>query len=63
LLGAVFPVPGKELIEPGGRIIGDAAEDVGEPGLQADAVELGGGDEGIHRRRALAAAIGTGEQP
>ena len=44
-------------------MIGDAAQDIGEPGLRIDAVELGGGNEGIHRRRALAAAIGTGEQP
>jgi hypothetical protein len=28
-------------------VIGDAAEDVGEPGLRVDCVELGGLDEGV----------------
>ena len=40
-----------------------AGEDVGEPGLRIDAVELGRLDERQHEVGALAAAIGTGEQP
>ena len=44
-------------------MIGDAAQDVVKPGLRVDAVELGRGDQRIHRRRALSTAIGTGEQP
>ena len=44
-------------------MLGDAGEDVGEPGLGVDVVELGGADEGVHHRRALAAAIGAREQP
>ena len=57
------PVPGEEFVEPVLRRPGDAAEHVGEPGLRVDVVELGGADERIHRRRAHAAAVGTGEQP
>ena len=41
----------------------DAAQDVGEPSLRVDAIELGGADQGVDRRRALAATIGTREQP
>ena len=43
-----------------GRVIGDAGEHVGEPGLRVDAVELGGADQRVDRRRAFAAAIGAG---
>jgi hypothetical protein len=38
-------MPGQELIEPGCRMVSDADEHVGEPGLRVDAVELGGGDQ------------------
>ena len=44
-------------------MIGQAGEDVGKPGLRIDAVELRGLDQGVHRRRAFAAAIGAGEGP
>jgi hypothetical protein len=44
-------------------MIGDAGEYVGEPGLRVDVVELGGGDQRVDRRGALAAAVGTREQP
>ena len=57
------PVPGKEFFEPGLRRLGDPAEHVGEPSLRIDVVELGGADEGVHRRRAHAAAVRAGEQP
>ena len=46
-----------------GRITGDSAQYVGEPGLRVDAVELGGGDQGVDRCGALATAVGTSEQP
>ena len=51
------------MIEPGLRLLGDAGEDVGEPGLGVDVVELGGADQRVHRRCSLAAAIGAREQP
>ena len=57
------PVPGQQLVEPGGGVIGDAGEDVGEPGLRVDVVELGGDDQGVHEGGALTAAIGAGEEP
>jgi hypothetical protein len=44
-------------------MIGDATQDVGEPGLWVDAVELGGLDQREHRSGALAAAVGASEQP
>ena len=45
------------------RRLGDAGKHIGEPSLRVDVVELGGGDEGVHRRGALAAAVGAAEQP
>ena len=42
-------------------MIGDAAQHVGKPSLRIDVVELGRGDQGVDRRRALTAAIGAGE--
>ena len=50
-------------MQPGLRHLGDAGEDVGEPGLGVDIVEPGGADERVHRRRALSSAVGAGEQP
>ncbi len=46
-----FPVPGEEVGEAAGGVIGDAAQDVFEPGLWIDIVELGGGDQRVDRRR------------
>ena len=50
-------MPGEELVEPRGRVIGDASQHVGEPGLRVDVVELGRGDQGVHRGAALATAV------
>ena len=44
-------------------MIGDAREDVGEPGLRIDIVELRGLDQRVDDGRALPAAIGPAEQP
>ena len=41
----------------------DPAQHVGEPGLRIDVVELGRGDQRVHRGGALVAAIGTSQQP
>lgn len=46
-----------------GGVIGDAGEDIGEPSLGIDVIHLGGDDETIDERGALATAIGAGEQP
>ena len=45
------------------RVGGDAGEDVREPGLWVDAVHFRGHDQAVHRRGALAAAVGAAEQP
>src|ERR1700674_5231752 len=60
LIGGFFPMPRQEFADAGGRMVGDAAEHIGEPGLRVDVVELGGGDQGVHRGGALATAIGAG---
>ena len=41
-----LPVPGQELVQAGLRHLGDAIEDIGEPGLGVDVVELGRADQG-----------------
>src|SRR5207302_1019562 len=56
-------MPGEELVEAGDRMIGDPTQDVGEPGLWVDAVELSGLEHGEHRSSALAAAVRASEQP
>ena len=63
LLPFGLPVPGEEFMQTGLRQVGDAVEDVGEPGLRVDVVELRGADESVHHRHPLAAAIGAGEEP
>src|SRR5437764_2617260 len=54
---------GEELVEAGDRMIGDPTQDVGEPSLWIDAVELSSLDQREHRSGALAAAVGASEQP
>lgn len=44
-------------------MLGDAAEDVGEPGLGIDIVHLGSDDQAVHGGGTLAAAVGAGEEP
>ena len=44
-------------------MLGDARENVGEPGLRIDVVHLGGDDQAVHHRGTLAAAIRAAEQP
>src|SRR4051812_42454195 len=60
---AGLPVPGQQLVDLAGRMYGDPAEHVGQPSLRIDSVQLGGDDERVHRRGALAAAVGAREQP
>jgi len=44
-------------------MVGDAGEDVGEPGLGIDVAEATGLDQRVRDRRPLATAIGAAEQP
>jgi hypothetical protein len=55
------PIPGQEFVNAPGRVIGQASEHVGEPGLRVDIVELGGGDQRVDRSSAPAAFVGAGE--
>ena len=45
------------------RMLSDAGEHVGEPGLRIDIVQLAADDEGVHPSGSLAAAVGSGEEP
>ncbi len=58
-----LPVPGEELVEALGRMLGDAGEHVGEPGLGIDVVHLRRVDQGVHEGDSVTDAVGTGEQP
>jgi len=53
------PVQGKEFVESALRGLRDAAENIGEPGLRIDVVELGGADQRVDRGRPDAAAVGA----
>ena len=44
-------------------MIGDPAQDVCEPGLRIDVIQLSRHDQRAHHGRALTTAIGTGEEP
>ena len=44
------PVPGEELVEVAQLDVGDAAEDIGEPGLWIDTVHFCGDDAAIAQR-------------
>ena len=63
LLPVRLPVPGEKFVQTGLRQVGDTVEDIGEPGLRVDVVELRGADERVHHRSPHAAAVGTREQP
>ncbi len=55
------PVPGKKLVQPVDRVIGDAGEHVGKPGLRIDAVSFAvwiSVNMLSRRRRAIATIFG-----
>jgi hypothetical protein len=60
---SALPVPRQQFAQARCRVVGDAGQHVREPCARIDVVELRGDDERVHRRGALAAAIGAGEQP
>jgi hypothetical protein len=45
-----LPIPGQQLVDALCGMILDAREDIGEPGLRVDVVELGGLDQRVDRR-------------
>ena len=63
LLPVRLPGPGQEFVQTGLRQVGDVVEDVGEPGLRIDVVELRGADERVHDSGPHAPAVGAGEEP
>lgn len=44
-------------------MVSHAGEDVGEPGLWIDVVELGGDDHCVHEGSPVTAPVGSGEEP
>ena len=40
-------MPGEHFVDAGDFVVGDTAENIGEPGLRIDAIELGGLDQHI----------------
>ena len=56
-------MPRQQLFELVGRVLGDAGEDVSEPGLRINVVQFARHNQAIHHRGALSAAIGADEQP
>jgi len=55
-------IPRQQFVEPIDGVIRDALEHVVQVGEGLDVVELGGADEGVERRGALSAGIGSGEE-
>lgn len=55
-------VPGQRVVEALDRMIGDPVKQGAEIGLGVEAVELGGTDQGVHRSRAIAAGVRSGEE-
>ena len=58
-----FPVPGQQLGDAPGRVVLEARQHIGQPGLRICVVELGGLDQGVDGCSAPAAGIGAGEGP
>ena len=59
----MVPIPWQQFSNPALRDVGDASEDVGQPCLWIDVVELGRHDQRGHGRGSVGAALGAGEQP
>ena len=53
------PVPRQQVADPFCREIQHACEDIGEPGLRIDVVELGGGDERVGEFHSLARCVAS----
>src|SRR5262249_28272252 len=57
------PIPGQKLVDALGRMIWQPSEDVGEPGLRIDVVELCGRDERVDSSRPPTTFVRAGEGP
>ena len=56
-------MPGQQFIKPMRGMGGDAREDVGEPSLRIDVVELGGRDQSVNGSGATTSFVRAGEGP
>ena len=56
-----FPVPRKQRVDPFRGMIGQSGQNIGEPCLRIDVVELGGLDQGVDGGGALATFVETGK--
>jgi len=54
-------VPRQQFVDPVNGMFGGPGQDIAQPGLRVDVVQFGGGDQAVHRRGLLSAAVGTGE--
>jgi len=45
------------------RVLGDAGQRIGQPGLRIDIIHLGGLDQRRHDGGAIGAALRSGEEP
>lgn len=57
------PVPRQQSRHLRGDHVGQPGENIGQPCLGIDVVQLRGDDQGIHEGGAVAAALGAGEEP
>jgi hypothetical protein len=55
-------LPWEQSIDGVDRVIGDALKNIGQVRTRIDIIELATADQRVHGRRALASAIGAGEQ-
>jgi hypothetical protein len=56
-------IPRQQLADALGRVGGEASDDVAQPSLGVDAIELGGLGQRVEGRGAFADAVRTGEEP
>ena len=60
-LSKQLPIPRQEFVEPVGRVLGDAGQNVGQPGLRIDVVHFCCDDDAVHGGSTLSATVGAGE--
>ena len=54
--------PWEQFVVTGDLVVSEAAEDIREPGLRVDVVELGGLDQGVGDGCGIAATLGADEE-
>src|SRR5882757_8582337 len=63
LRGGLTRIPGQQYVQVLNGMLGDAPQNVGEPGLRINIVHFGRDDQAVHHGGPLAATIGSAEQP